>query len=166
MRGLSAGHLKRQGKGLWPFTSNLGSTVERSQHGICDLAYSRKKKWLLYHQKNCGLNSFHTFIFFIPAMSVPTLLENSIINHWDSERGDNFQCILSSFSVKILAWKCFSFSLWWQLSEVDFAGSLLFSSLWLLYLCCKSLIWCLGNCHVWAATLNGLMSFELIYKIH
>lgn len=40
-------------------------------------------------------------------MSVPTLLENRVIYHWVSGRGDNFQCLLSSFSVKSLAWKCF-----------------------------------------------------------
>lgn len=111
--------------------------------------------------------SERTFISFIPATSVCTLLWNSIINHWVSERGDNFQLILSSISVQILTWKCFFFSLWQQLSEVDFAGRLLFSSFWLLYLCCKSLIWCLEIAMFGAAKflVNGLMSFKLAYKI-
>lgn len=33
--------------------------------------------------------------------------------------------------------------------DVNFAGSLLFLSHWLLRVCWKSLIWYLGNCHVW-----------------
>ena len=118
------------------------------QPGLC----SRKtNEWYTIKGIVVWILSECTFISFIWDVSVHTLLWNSIINHGVSERGDHLQLIHSSFSAQILAWKCFLFSLWQQFSEVDFAGSFLFSSLSLLYLCCKSLISCLRNCHVWGS---------------
>ena len=116
-----------------------------------DLCLGKRKEWYTIKGTVVWILSGCTFISFIWDASVHTLLWNSIINHWFQREQWSSALFLSSFPAQILAWKCFLFSLWQQLSKVDFAGSFRFSSLWLLYLCCKSLIWCLRNCHVWGS---------------